>query len=242
MTETHTPSAWLVSSVSHRGSREHNCDARYTFTASDGTTAAAIVDGTGNSPDLECLAAFLAETAARAGAKHNALAGLLTAGDLIGDEEAAAVLAVAPPGDTLRVAWIGDCRAYWWDGAELYQVTTDHTMGEQLRHSGGLPWEIADSHDHWLLVGLSDATPATVRQVWVPDYDQVLPPGHLVVLTSDGVHDQVPRGELVALVRQYAHDPAAVARALVAAARQDEGGYRDDATAVVLARTGAEPR
>ncbi|MFE7977627.1 hypothetical protein [Streptomyces shenzhenensis] len=48
-------------------------------------------------------------------------------------------------------------------------------------------------------------------------------PGPSAILTSDGVHDQVPADVFEDL-----------ADALVAAAREKETGYRDDATAVVL--------
>jgi hypothetical protein len=82
---------------------------------------------------------------------------------------AAAVIAIAEPDGPAAVAWIGDCRAYQWDGAALRQYTTDHTMGQQLRASGGVAVEFAQTHDHWLLTGLRGATAATVRQVWIPD-------------------------------------------------------------------------
>jgi len=99
--------------------------------------------------------------------------------------------------------------------------------------------EIAATHDHWLLVGLSGATAATVRQVWIPDHGQGLA-DDLVLLTSDGVHDAVDHAELVALIRAHRNrDPQALADAIVAAAATDDDGYRDDATAVVIAVTAA---
>ncbi|MGW4731677.1 hypothetical protein ACWEQC_21345 [Streptomyces shenzhenensis] len=47
---------------------------------------------------------------------------------------------------------------------------------------------------------------------------------------SDGVHDQIPAETMERLVR----DPQALPDALVAAAQEDEDGYRDDATAFFL--------
>ncbi|GAA0445141.1 hypothetical protein Acor_80550 [Acrocarpospora corrugata] len=166
---------------------------------------------------------------------RGALAGLLTAALLVADPgaddgtpDAVAVVAVTGPDAETVVAWVGDCRAYAFDGQALRQYTTDHTVGQQLRQSGGIPLEVAESHDHWLRVSLSRATPATA-------YEVVLPAGELVLLTSDGVHDQVAHAVLEALVRDHHADPQALADALVAAAEADEGGTRDDATAVILA-------
>ncbi|MFD3917366.1 hypothetical protein ACFWR1_38445, partial [Streptomyces sp. NPDC058603] len=67
---------------------------------------------------------------------------------------------------------------------------------------------------------------ATVGEVGIDD--------HLILLTSDGVHDQIGRAALEALVREHAADPQALADALVAAAEPDDDGYRDDATVVIL--------
>jgi serine/threonine protein phosphatase PrpC len=54
-----------------------------------------------------------------------------------------------------------------------------------------------------------------------------------MLLVSDGL-DCVPHDELEALVREHQDDPNALTDAIVAAARETEDGYRDDATALVL--------
>lgn len=222
-----------VAMASRRGTREHNCDAARIYRSPGGAVRAAVIDGTGNSSELAKLVSVLAEVVVRVAGRHGGLAGLMTAGDLIADDdyEAAAVLAVVEEDGPATISWIGDCRAYHWDGTELRQLSTDHTMGQQLRASGGVPANIAATHDHWLLVGLSGATAATVRQVWIPDHGQNL--SGLVLLTSDGVHDQVPQDRLVDLLREHT-DPQALADAIVAVVIADEDGYRDDATVVVI--------
>jgi serine/threonine protein phosphatase PrpC len=228
--------------ASRRGTRDHNCDAAGTFVGPDGTTLAAVIDGTGNSAALAHLTSVMATVAVRVAYRHGSLPGLLTAGDLLVDDDydAAAVLAAADPDGEITVAWIGDCRAYRWHHDQLDQYTTDHTMGQQLRASGGVPVEFAATHDHWLRTGLRAATAATVRQVWIPDYDQPLPAGDLILLTSDGVHDQLDRDTIAALVSTHATDLQALADALVTAAPATDG-YRDDATVAVIAHR-QEPR
>ena len=169
---------------------------------------------------------------ARVGAQRGPLAGILSAGLLVSDPaekaDGVAVAAVAyPDGDPVEVAWVGDCRAYGWTGTVLRRYTTDHTVGEQLRRNGA-PWELAAEHDNWVQTSLAHATVATVYQV------QVDTP--LVLLTSDGVHDQIDHDTLTALVAQHADgDLQTLANAVVAAVT-DREDYRDDATIVVLAR------
>ncbi|MEV0733983.1 SpoIIE family protein phosphatase [Polymorphospora sp. NPDC050346] len=62
--------------------------------------------------------------------------------------------------------------------------------------------------------------------------------GQLVILTTDGVHDHTSHDVLTNLI--HTHDPQALADALVTAARPDPTGYRDDATAIVIAPGGQQ--
>lgn len=210
--------------ATRRGIREHNCDAAVVRPSAD-LTAAALVDGIGNSSEIAATAQLLAEVTARISAVRGGLAALLTAGMLLadGDPDAVAVTAVTGPVHT-DVAWVGDARAYGWNGHRLKQYTTDHTVGQQLRINGA-PAELAEDHDNWVRTTVGDATVGTVYTAKIPD--------PTVLLTSDGVHDSVPHNELEALLREHTA-PQTLADAIVAAVRADSDGYRDDATVVVL--------
>ncbi|MFJ5070266.1 hypothetical protein ACIQC7_28035 [Kitasatospora sp. NPDC088556] len=204
--------------------------ATYTSTSTD-RTGVALVDGMGHDPEIVRLAPMLAETAARVGAGRGALAGLLSAGLLVSDRgpDGVGVLAVTRPDGGAEVCWAGDCRAYHWTGTTLHQLTTDHNLAAYLsraaKDAGTVPVAaLADC----VGVTLGLATVATVPFVSVPA-------GGLLVLTTDGVHDQVPAERVEALVREHQADPQVLADALVAAAGPTAEGYRDDATAVVLA-------
>ncbi|MFE2970537.1 SpoIIE family protein phosphatase [Streptomyces sp. NPDC059340] len=89
----------------------------------------------------------------------------------------------------------------------------------------------AAKHDNWSRLGVAQASSATCRQVQIPVEDAAL-----VLLVSDGVSDQVPPEVFARLCREHAADPQLLADTLVAAAGEDESGYRDDATVVVLLR------
>ncbi|WP_030757144.1 SpoIIE family protein phosphatase [Streptomyces sp. NRRL F-5135] len=213
-------------------------DAAAVHTLADQTAAVAVVDGIGHSERVASVSALLAEVVARVAARRGALAGLLSAGELVADPgadeepepDAVAVVAVTDPGDdTTRIAWVGDARAWGWDGTRLRQYSTDQTMGQFLRrvHPDGPP-ERAHHYDAWVRAALSTAVVATVREAEISD--------PLVLLTTDGIHDTVNQAELEALVHAH-RDPQALADALTAAAREGCNGERDDATAAVLLRS-----
>lgn len=223
-----------------------SADAAHAWTAATGAAGAAVIDGIGHSAELHDLVDHWAVAAARTAAIRGALAGLATAALMACDPgagrtprqapDAVAVVAQAQPGDRTLICWVGDCRAYGWDGGDLTCYTTDHTVASWLaRH--GVDQQTADQlGSSGIYVGLSDATPATAHQASIPA-------GHLAILTSDGVHDQIAPHVLEDLVRAHQDDAQALAVALVAAAQGDidkQGRpYRDDATCIVLRPTPA---
>ncbi|EGJ77706.1 hypothetical protein STTU_4917 [Streptomyces sp. Tu6071] len=222
--------------ATREGTALDNADAACVYRADSGTLGAAVIDGIGHQPGTSRIAPVLAEVAARVAAARGPLGGLLSAAELLAGEpdgglNAVAVVAEIDPSDGFaRIAWVGDARAYAWTptglGTGLGQVTTDQTMGQWARLHNEVPIEVAEHHDAWVRVSLRTAVVATVRQVEAP--------GPLIILTSDGVHDYVRSDALEHLADEYATDPQALADALVAAPEPRAGGYRDDATAVVI--------
>ncbi|MEV8395938.1 MULTISPECIES: SpoIIE family protein phosphatase [unclassified Streptomyces] len=195
--------------------------------------AAAVVDGIGSTDEVAAFAAIAAEVAVRVGARKTGPIGILAAAELVAAPAAAAiepdgvaVLAIAEPGEPTRIAWTGDSRAYEWDGKALHQRSTDHTVGQYLRYNE-VAIELAEAHDNWIRTSLGRSSIATVHQAEIAG-------DAMVVLTSDGVHDHVPHSEMEALIRGHDGAPQALADAIVAAARPNAEGYRDDATVVVL--------
>lgn len=202
----------------------------------DARVYAAVVDGAGHYPDVVRYAAITPPVITHISAALGGLPGLMTAGQMAvaydRPPHASAVCACMEPGEPTSVHWIGDCRAYGWDGTTLTQWSTDQTMGEWLRRNGDVAVELAEKHDNWSRLGLAQATAATCRQVQIP------PEVRVVLLVSDGISDQVAPAVWAELCTKHEGEPQALADALVAAADQDESGYRDDATVVVLMITG----
>ncbi len=207
-----TQPAWRT--ASDRGTREINADAVAT---SHGVVA--LADGIGD--DLTAAHAALIATAAAVDvpAVAGPVAALAAAHDAltVGD----CVLIVAQPfGDGYRIGWVGDVRAYAWDGVGLRQLTTDHTLAQYFRDHGG---EITPRMAHVVTTSVVTATQSR--------YGTTETSATSLVLTTDGVHGTLTHDAMAAVLRTAAHPADALVRAAHTA------GAWDNATAVVL--TGA---
>ncbi|MBL1075374.1 protein phosphatase 2C domain-containing protein [Nocardia sp. 2] len=136
--------------VSRRGRRSVNADSYAAATdPTTGRTAFAVADGVGDHLAAARAARLVAATAARVAAVDGARAGILAAQrELLRDlpeskADCVVVVAVLPaaghPDGPCDIAWIGDCRAYRWNGRTLHQITTDHTVAEYFRARGRQP-------------------------------------------------------------------------------------------------------
>ncbi|MCB2185103.1 MAG: protein phosphatase 2C domain-containing protein [Deltaproteobacteria bacterium] len=128
-----------------------------------------------------------------------------------------------------RLTWchLGDSRLYLWRQGSLSQVTRDDTVVQELLDSGSLNREEARVHPtrHLLYecLGCGDCQPACG--------EEPLHPGDLVLLTSDGLHGELPNRDLAAVLAGEGAPADKTAR-LVSQAL--EAGGRDNVTAVLL--------
>ncbi|MFC9434210.1 PP2C family protein-serine/threonine phosphatase [Nocardia sp. NPDC057030] len=219
-------------SLSRRGSRSLNADAA--AAASDpvtGRTAFVVADGIGDHLAAARAARTAAEFAARIGARAGAHAGILGAqAELLrqfpqSEADSVLVVAVLPsagqpdgPGD---IAWVGDCRAYRWNGRVLHQITTDHTVGEFWRTRG---YGAAPRLDHVVITSAR-----TVRAADIGTATTGSSTGRLL-LSTDGVHKRLDIATIKAVLADEA-SPANAADTLVDSALRTGG--TDNTTALV---------
>jgi protein phosphatase len=205
-----TQRAWRT--ASHQGARQVNADAVATAGG-----VVALADGIGDNT-LGAHAALAATTAAvGVPAMAGPAAALSAAHDavLAGD----CVLVVAQPFDGgYRVGWVGDARAYAWNGHELRQLTTDHTLAQYFRDHGE---DVTPRMEHLVT--------ASVHTAPANRYGVTETSATTLVLTTDGVHKTLTHEAMTSIMR-HASNPE---RSLVEAAHN--AGARDNATAVVLA-------
>ncbi|MBB5916263.1 protein phosphatase [Nocardia transvalensis] len=219
-------------SVSRRGSRSINADAVAGYTdPGTGRSAFVVADGVGDHLLAARAARTAAAVAAREAAAHGPQSGILAAQRELLREfpepSADSVLVVVVlPGDhsdaICEVAWVGDCRAYRWNGRVLHQITTDHTVAEYLRNRGVEP---AARANH-----LVYTTARTARAAEIGYAATGTSSGRLL-LSTDGVHKRLGIAEIKDILAADT-TPDVAAESLVDTAL--ESGGTDNTTALVI--------
>jgi serine/threonine protein phosphatase PrpC len=131
-------------------------------------------------------------------------------------------------GPQWAVFHVGDSRVYRWHEGRLEQLTTDHSVVQELIDAGYISDESAATHPQRHII---------TRALGVgprPDADVVLlpiVPGERFLTCSDGLTGEVSDDRICALLSLSA-DPTAVAADLVAAA--EAIGARDNATVTLV--------
>jgi serine/threonine protein phosphatase PrpC len=140
----------------------------------------------------------------------------------------AAALVAGQAGDRLVLANVGDSRAYRFNSGTLEQLTTDHSVAEELLARGELTEAEAAVHPHrHILTRALGIAPDVDIDVWEIEPEE----GDRYLLCSDGLSNEVP-GERIAEALASAKDPQEIAEELVALANAHGGS--DNVTAVVV--------
>lgn len=158
-----------------------------------------------------------------------ALSGTTLAGlalvDMSSDEESEASL-------HWMIYNVGDSRVYGWNGAELVQITVDHSAVEELVRMGLLTSEEAAIHPDRNVVTRAVGSDVSVH----PDTWVMPTRGHQIfLLCSDGLIKELSGEQISDLISDYAsqEDPEhSLAEVLVNAAVA--AGGRDNVTVVVV--------
>lgn len=146
-----------------------------------------------------------------------------------GKQMATTLVACALRYDQAVVSHVGDSRCYLVRKGHAKQVTQDHTLVNQQRKLGLISQEdIAESSSrHVLIKSLGP------EMFIAPDTTSVpLQPGDVLVLCTDGLHDEMPESEMARIVSQKEKPAEEIARELVARAVEIDGN--DNTTATVI--------
>jgi protein phosphatase len=145
-----------------------------------------------------------------------------------GKKMATTVVACAIRYDQAIVSHVGDSRCYLVRNGQARQITQDHTLVNEQRKVGLITaGEIATSDSrHVLLRSLGP-------EMFVsPDTTAIsLQPGDTLILSTDGLHDEMKEEEIARIVSQK-KTAAELARELVARAVEIDGA--DNTTAQVM--------
>lgn len=198
----------------------------------------AVADGMGGHRAGEVASATALEALRAAVASGTGLGDAITSanaavhGKATGDEDlhgmGTTLTAVVPDGNGVLVGHVGDSRAYLLRDGELRQLTTDHSLVEELVREGRLTEEQAAVHPQRSIItralGVED-------DVEVDVYPVPLLPGDRLLLCSDGLTTMLRPEDISALLRRES-DPTRAANLLVDAA--NAAGGEDNITTIVI--------
>ena len=137
--------------------------------------------------------------------------------------------AVLLRGNRLHLAHVGDSRAYLLrDAEDINQLTTDHTLVEQLVQDGRLSRDEVSSHPQRSVITRAIGVDVDVD---VDTLEQVLQPGDQVLLCSDGLSGPVSDAEIADLLLTEPDGQRAVDTLIQAA---NNAGGPDNITVVLL--------
>jgi len=136
-------------------------------------------------------------------------------------------LALRPP--CAWVAWVGDSRLYLVRGGQIFQMTEDHSVVNEMVRNGLLTPEEAFNHEDRNVV---TRALGSGRKVEVAVWDEPYPvrAGDRFLLCSDGLHDALKSSEMLEIILSGNTDAAADRLIHEANLR---GGY-DNISAILL--------
>jgi serine/threonine protein phosphatase PrpC len=198
----------------------------------------AVADGMGGHRGGEVAAKLAMDTLKKAADRSQALPEVVKEANRVVFRKAAADRALAGMGTTLtailadgehlRLAHVGDSRAYLVRDGELQRITKDHTVVERMVEEGRLTPDEAEIHPQRSILtrALGVEEEVQIDQATIEAH-----PGDRFLLCSDGLTGMVGEDRILDILAQH-DDPQAASDALVEAA--NEAGGVDNVTAVVI--------
>lgn len=128
------------------------------------------------------------------------------------------------------VVWVGDSRAYIWDGEQLTQITKDHSLVQRMVDEGSITSEEARFHPQrnyiTQAVGMSDLQTMEVGRV-----QGSIPDGHQILLCSDGLSGEVSATEITEILKLELNESQKVDLLIQ---KSLENGGADNVTALLV--------
>jgi protein phosphatase len=211
--------------ASRQGGRQFNADAVGSSMDQSGRVVFALADGIGDDMWASEAARIASDVAARTPSSAGPVEAILAAQRALEalNTGADAVIVVAMPSDEgYKIAWVGDARAYSWDGVELTQLTSDQTMAEYFRLHDSIP---TPRMEHVVTNSLRTTSAERIGTATVAGFKSLL-------LSSDGVHKVVSPETLQAVLAESGATTLSRVSTLVDTAMVLGG--KDNATALVV--------
>jgi protein phosphatase len=138
---------------------------------------------------------------------------------------------------TYEISWVGDCRAYLWDGLELRQLTKDHSYVQHLVDTGVIPAGESDKHPYQDILiqalGAPDMNDVAVDEI-VEDFYR----GEQILLCSDGLTKELDEEAIADILARGASEQELVEDLVEAALAR---GGSDNITAILVSAADSAP-
>ncbi len=218
--------------------RDSNEDAVYPDSdgSGPGPILVAVADGMGGHAAGEVASRVAIETIAASDAPVQERVGLanlevMKAADKRSDQHGMGSTLTAGefgPAGTLSVGHVGDSRLYLFRGANLLQVTTDHSLVAEYLASGAISPEEAEQHPQRNVI---TRALGIGWDITVDAHTVNLRTGDRVLLCSDGLTSMVPDDEIAAILGTQ---PAAQAAGWALIEAANRAGGEDNITVAVV--------
>lgn len=143
------------------------------------------------------------------------------------------VVAAKLEGLRYEIAWVGDSRAYLWDGS-LHQLTTDHSYVQQLLKAGLISAGDIPNHPARNIItqalGVGGIDKANIK---VDLVSGELKENDTLLLCSDGLSGEVSDDNIASILAEITDSQVRVDRLIAAAL---EAGGKDNVTVLVITR------
>ena len=137
------------------------------------------------------------------------------------------LVAATVSGDLLKVANVGDSRLYLV-GEGIRQVTTDHSLVEEMVRMGGIDREQARNHPDKNIITRAIGAQSEIK----PDFFEVkLMPGDRIFMCTDGVSNMRTDDEIFHILQEFEEEEEQI-RQIVEAA--NEQGGRDNMGVILI--------
>lgn len=140
-------------------------------------------------------------------------------------------IAMRLDGDDFKLAWVGDSRAYRWNGV-LSQISKDQSLVQVMVDMGTITREEARFHPRKNIITQYVGQPDHSR-LQVDSLRSTLDGDQKIILCSDGLSDEVGDDEIADVLSQGLGDQA-IAERLIELALLNGG--RDNITVIVVSR------
>ena len=137
------------------------------------------------------------------------------------------LVAATVSGDLLKVANVGDSRLYLV-GEGIRQVTTDHSLVDEMVRMGGIDREQARNHPDKNIITRAIGAQSEIK----PDFFEVkLMPGDRIFMCTDGVSNMLTDDEIFHILQEFEEEEEQI-RQIVEAA--NEQGGRDNMGVILI--------